>query len=258
MKEIRKKGDEKRYLLLTATIDPSVYNNVGNILTNVEERLNQYRAALKNYITESAFTDIVFAENSGYLFDKDRYWRMAEEYGKRFEYLSCPIYSKETEQFGKSYGESRLINDALAKSNLLLETDYFYKVTGRVYLKNSRNIVKSMKKHKNEFLVVDKHKWCYTHVFKVDKNDYQRFFSGAYERIMLNRVNLEHNYYSIIKENHDYLDIGCFDVWPYVLGRQGSTGASYTNSFKGRIYHDLLCKCKAYTYNSPLGGILTL
>ena len=252
-----KKAD-KKYVLLTATIDPSVYSNVGSVITDAGERLSQYESSLCAYIEKSAFTDIVMAENSGYPFDKEYFSKLARKYNKRFEYLNCPCYKEETTEYGKSYGESRLMNDALEHSRLLADAATIYKVTGRVFLKNSRGIVKTINKHRNEFLIVDKYKWCYTHVFKFNKEDYLKYFAGAYERMPKNRINLEHNYYAIIEEHFEELDIGCFDVWPYVLGRHGTTGASYTSSFKGRIYHDCLCICNAYTHGSRLAGILTL
>ena len=254
---MRNKSD-RIYAILTATIDPSVYNNVNSVLTDVEERLKQYKESFRRYIEESAFTDIVVAENSEYPFDKKYYEDLAEQHGKRFEYLDCPRHIEETIAYGKSYGESTLITDALNMSQLLAETSTIYKLTGRVFLKNSYSIVKTMKKHKNEFLVMDKYSWCYTHVFKFNKQDYYDVFQHADKRIMESKVNIEHNYYKLIVKNFDRLDIGCFRVWPYVLGHHGTTGASYNNSFKGRIYHDLLCMCNAYTHGSKLGHLLKM
>ncbi|MBR2746482.1 MAG: hypothetical protein IKD99_07175 [Erysipelotrichaceae bacterium] len=252
------KQSKRIYALLTATIDPSVYNNVNTVITNAEERLNQYEESFQRYIKESVFTDIIVAENSGYPFNANFYIELAKKHGKRFEYINCPRYIEETIKYGKSYGESKLITDALEKSKVLHDASTIYKLTGRVFLKNSHAIVKTMEKHQNEFLIMDKFRWCYTHVFKFNKKDYYLVFRDADKRIMDTKVNIERNYYNLIIENFDKLDIGCFNVWPYVIGRHGTTGASYTNSFKGRIYHDILCKLNAYTHGSNLGHILKM
>ena len=47
-------------LLLTGTIDSSVYNNTGNIIQNVAERLNQYESSIEKYISSTPFDIIVF------------------------------------------------------------------------------------------------------------------------------------------------------------------------------------------------------
>ena len=101
------KKSERVYALLTATIDPSVFNNVNSVITDANVRLEQYKESFYRYIVESAFTDIVVAENSGYPFDKEYYEKLAEKHGKRFEYICCPSYVEESIRYGKSYGEAR-------------------------------------------------------------------------------------------------------------------------------------------------------
>lgn len=246
------KKPERLYALLTATIDPSVYGNVNTVITDVNESFEQYMESFRRYIVESAFTDIVVAENSGYPFDKEIFETLADNYGKHFEFIDCPRYVEDTKEYGKSYGESMLITDGLTNSKLLSDASTIYKLTGRVFLENSHDLVKTLHKHKNEFLVMDKYHWCYTHVFKFNKQDYYDFFRDANKRIMETKVNIEHNFYRIIADNYEKLDIGCFHIWPFVIGRHGTTGASYTNSFKGRIYHDLMCRFNAYTHGSKL------
>lgn len=41
----------KLYLLLTGTIDSGKYNNTGNLITDINERLSQYESAISRYIT---------------------------------------------------------------------------------------------------------------------------------------------------------------------------------------------------------------
>lgn len=69
--------DKTRYpLLLTGTIDP------GNVKKfRVEQRLGEYEHAIERYINMTPFNPIVFAENSGYPFNAQKYekWQKSKE-----------------------------------------------------------------------------------------------------------------------------------------------------------------------------------
>lgn len=75
---LRQGDNNPPVLLLTGTIDSTVYNNVGNKIVDVNERLLQYESCIERYIKESPFTKIVFIENSGYPFDAKKFIAMAE------------------------------------------------------------------------------------------------------------------------------------------------------------------------------------
>lgn len=107
-------------LLLTGTIDSSVYNNTGNIIQNVAERLNQYESSIEKYISSTPFDIIVFIENSGYAFDELKYKKLAKIYGKEFEFIPGKICKDEILAHGKSFGDAYLIAEALEKSSLLV------------------------------------------------------------------------------------------------------------------------------------------
>lgn len=55
-------------LLLTGTIDPSVFNNTNVKITAAQERLEQYVTSIKSYIDTEIFANVVFVENSGAAF----------------------------------------------------------------------------------------------------------------------------------------------------------------------------------------------
>ena len=106
-------------LLLTGTIDSSVYNNTGNLIRNIDERLKQYEMSIRKYITETPFDVIVFIENSGYRFDEFKFQELANKYNKQFEFISGKICKEEILEHGKSYGDAYLIAEALRRSQLL-------------------------------------------------------------------------------------------------------------------------------------------
>ena len=241
------------YLLLTGTIDATIFNNTDNVITDTNVRLEQYMSSIERYIKESVFTHIIFAENSGYPFDEKRIYELADQYGKHFELLKCKSWINETIQYGKSFGEIKLMNEALAQSTLLKQTDYFYKATGRIYLVNSSRVVSSSNKYDANFLCIDSDHWIYTHCFKMSTTVYKQYFSIADKLLIKNRLDIEHTYYQILKELPDSkLKIGSFSVWPHFIGQVGGTGGQYGGSFKGQIYHTLLCRIGAYKFQSLL------
>lgn len=142
--------DKTRYpLLLTGTIDP------GNVKKfRVEQRLGEYEHAIERYINMTPFNPIVFAENSGYPFNAQKYEKMAEKQGKIFEYVQGSFCAEEVKNRGKGYGEGLLIYEGLKKS-ILNEEELFYKMTGRIFLKNSEAIIRTRNRHKNEFIIYD-------------------------------------------------------------------------------------------------------
>ena len=75
-------------LILTGTIDPSIFSNTGVVLTNAEERLKQYKSAIHFYITNSPFENIIFIENSGYPFNFKEISHYANKYNKKIEYIN--------------------------------------------------------------------------------------------------------------------------------------------------------------------------
>ena len=76
-----------------------------------------------------------------YSFDARKYERVANTYGKRFEFVSCPSYVEKIIRRGKSYGETRVIDDMLKRSELLQIEDIIYKLTRKIFLENSKALI---------------------------------------------------------------------------------------------------------------------
>ena len=173
--------NEKAYpLLLTGTIDSSVYNNTGNLIRDIETRKQQYENAIERYIKETPFTPVVFIENSGFDFNAEYFKAMAAQEGKQFEFISGKVCVEEIVRYGKSYGDAYLIWEGLQKSELLKEYDFFYKITGRIFLKNAKKICKTRDKYRNEFVVYSGMGWCFTNIFKANKADYLRVLGEVF------------------------------------------------------------------------------
>ena len=222
-------------LLLTGTIDSGVYNNTGNIFTDISERLMQYESSISRYITETPFDKIVFIENSGFHFDEQRFSELAKENGKTFEFIQGTICKEEILKHGKSFGDAFLIHEGLKKSKLLADEKFFYKMTGRIFLKNSYEMVRTSQKKQNEFIVYPGIHWCLTYFFKANKKDYLRVLDDIYlECDELSVRDIEISFYYRLKKAHECgeIKVQSFSAFPIIDGRMGATGANYSG---GRV-----------------------
>lgn len=236
-------------LLLTGTIDPNVFNTnikdkpINVYLTDARERLNQYNTAIERYIKESSFDSIVFAENSGAKFDSERFELLADQYGKKFEYILRELSEEQVlkmQQKGKSYGEADLIDYAFRNSLLLSQASQVYKATGRAFLTNSKRVISNVP---NQFIAKNKIGWVNTEFFKVEKNDYFTYLADGVDLMDdYKSQNIERVWYKLIKESGGGLQAKAFKVFPRLHGVIGS--ALNKNYDKSKIQYfvcDLLC-----------------
>lgn len=236
-------------LLLTGTIDANIYNNIGNRITDVNIRLEQYESAIYRYIKESPFNPIVFVENSGYDFDENKFKIYAEEFGKKFEFIKGKICYDEITKKGKSFGDAFLIYEGLIKSKLLSKSEYFYKITGRIFLKNANEIVKTKDKYRNEFICYTGLGWCLTNIFKCNKEDYLRELGDIYLECDETKVrDIEISfYYRLIKAN---MEIDSFETFPWFDGIQGATLQNYSGGGMERFIRNICAKLHVFKLNS--------
>lgn len=211
-------------LLLTGTIDPSKFGNTNVVLTNVDVRRCQYQRALEYYIKESVFDNIIFVENSGAAFDIERYKRMALEENKCFEYIYADTDISMTLLKGKSYGEASCIEQGVEKSILLKNEKCFYKMTGRILLKNSSSMLTNGAV--SSFLFRHDLQRCYTYFFKVNISDYKKYFGKVKEMCDESKdLDIERAFYDIIMSNK--IPVSSFKTYPLLDGVIGTTGNAY-------------------------------
>ncbi len=244
-------------LLLTGTIDTNVYGNVGNKITDITLRIKQYEKSIEKYIKNTPFDAIVFIENSNYSFPVKKFKDLALLYHKKFEFIVGTVVKDKVEKYGKSYGDAFLIHEALQKSAILNDCQFFYKITGRIFLKNSKNICKTCNKYRNEFIVYKGMGWCFTNIFKVNKNDYLKYFDDIYKECnesMLNDIEIAF-YKRIIKAD---IKIGSFEVNPYFDGKKGATLQNYSGNFLERTIRNILAKLHVFSYSSKASAIFPI
>lgn len=239
-------------LILTATINSNLYDNTGNVLTDIDQRKKQYYNSLENYIKNSIFEKIIFIENSNYNFDLQYFEILANANNKEFEFIKGTVCIEEIKKYGKSYGDAFLVHEAIKKSNLLKNEKSFYKISGRIFLKNSFKVIKKLQDD-NAFIVYLHKKWCFTNIFKCSIEDYKKYFDDVYldcnekagydiEVCMFDRL------------VNSYIKVGRFHSYPIFIGRQGANNLPYTKGGLNYYSKNIFLKLNLLTYNSKMAN----
>lgn len=216
-------------LLLTGTINSSIFNNTNIVISSTNERYKQYYHSIKKYIETGIFSSIVFAENSGYSFPVEEIKNYALKFGTNFEFVPVTTDIQKTIELGKSYGEADCIEQGLEKSELAKKEEYFIKCTGRVFIKNIEKLCKK-NKNCNKFLFRDDMEWCYTLIFQMNIAEYKKYFYQC--KSLCNEkegIDIEKSFYKIIMQNN--IKFKCFRSYPNVEGLCGTTGKAYNEKY---------------------------
>ena len=135
-------------LLLTASINPGKTPDVA--IKDPQERLLEYIISLLAWIELTNIEKIVFCENTACQYNFDRIIEFAKKNGKSLEVL---IFSGNTKshKYGKGYGEGEIIKYALQHSKHLSCQTSFYKMTGRLFVRNFNEIQIDRQHYQNVF-----------------------------------------------------------------------------------------------------------
>ncbi|TNF69117.1 MAG: hypothetical protein EP298_05215 [Gammaproteobacteria bacterium] len=241
----------KNTLLMTATINPS---SDFLTITDRDQRRKQYYESLFYWICHSNFDQIVFCENSAASINQSFWHELAELYHKKLEFL---IYQQmnDSNNASKGYLECKLIDYALRNSDILQnKTQKFYKVTGRVRLKNVNHLLKIHQNDENVFIRsgISNRDSFDTRFFKMSCHMYQ-------SKIMqhINKINdkggyyMEHLFYDVFNnklsgESKTKYNKVTFKELPIIIGFSGSTGLSYDLSIYKRIIKSILLRLGVY------------
>ena len=130
-------------LLLTATIDPRGKPFLHR--SDSQLRLSDYQQSLKLWMENKDIPKLVFCENSGYdLAELSTFCTVNNPHHKELEFISFDDndYPKE---YGKGYGEMRIIEHVLANSRFIEPNTLIIKVTGRLFSAGIENIIRRIK-----------------------------------------------------------------------------------------------------------------
>lgn len=223
--------EKKKVLLITGCISPT--EGVPFLKLGQENvRRDQYLESIEYYLRFTNIQKIVYCDNSDAEEDPDLV-RLAKQCRKQFEWLSFSGDNKEVVQRGKGYGEGEIISFALEHSRLLQESTYFYKVTGRVKVRNF-NLLLLMTSGKHSYFQINSADNLDTRFYGIPISTYRDVFLNAYKNVRdRDGVYLEHVFAEAANEH--MLRWRLFPLVPNLQGFSGSTGEMYNRTFLQRL-----------------------
>jgi hypothetical protein len=245
MRKKEKENYEKVILLITGAIDITLFQVPETKLTQLTERLKQYLFSIEYAIDNYSKVDhIIFCENTNYSYDYSGLQNKAKQRGKILEIITFMGDYDTIQKKGKGYGEGEIIKYAFEKSEILQESQFFYKLTGRILIQNLDKIINSTPS-KNAFIFLsnlpcNQGNKVETILYKTDTTLYKQVLINAYKEVNDSRKYfLEYVFFNKLKS----LAIPSFGKCPIFIGISGSTGDLYTKSkiqlMKSIIYNKL-------------------
>ena len=189
-------------------------------------RIQQYMCALVSWAGARRVRRIILGENSNTRFDFSRIVGYLEAAGKEVELLIFDG-NKESPRFGKGYGEGEILERVYRHSRLLRLTDSFYKVTGRLFVRNFDDVsdaTESRHAFRRKYGKPGNPSKVDTTFFKCGLELFESRLLDAYREVDdAKRMFIEHMYFNRLSET----DAGDFSLRPALVGQQASTGKVY-------------------------------
>lgn len=223
-------------LLMTATVTPPA--NASKLSrTDPIERLGDYERALQFYIgkmTENRFNSIVFVDNSNSDISRLRFVADQSDCSSRIEFISFDGLNY-PQEYGRAYGELRLIDYAMSTSNKIRLADpdeLVWKVTGRYIILNIKKLVEPrnnavMYCHCRDF----PRRWADMYLIGWKKNSYMSTFGGVADRIKesidISRSSEEEFRQVVDERSRTENVVRRFSEAPKILGVRGWDNMSY-------------------------------
>ena len=196
------------------------------VVRREEDRVLQYMSALVSWARPRHVRRIVFAENSNTQFDFSKVIRYLEAAGKEIEILVFDG-NKEAARLGKGFGEGEILEHVYNNSKLMRPSSTFYKVTGRIFVRNfdlvSESTTVPVVFHRQKGKAGKKPK-ANTVFFKCSRELFEARLLHCYKQVdEPDGVQFENLYFDQL------LDVAPpdFSVPPALVGQQASTGKIY-------------------------------
>lgn len=217
----------KTCILLTGCVNPKGMSHTE--LQDSLTRAMQYKQALDFYIKETCLP-IVFCENTMYDMSSD-YFQYIES--GRLEYLTFNGNDYDKRR-GKGYGEAKIMGYAIENSQIIRNSKYVIKITGRLIVTDIKRISKSpLFLLNNLFRSNIKDKFISTYLLIARPAWVLQFINKYQERIWEDSPTndlIEHHWYRALTKdpelnNTTYIP---FISIPNVVGISGTTGKPYS------------------------------
>jgi hypothetical protein len=191
-------------------------------ISDPQARLIQVFACLHQWILGAKAKKIVICDGTVDASLFSPFSELAKDHGVELEVLTFSSSQNLISRLGKGYGEGEILRHVMLNSRLLRDADCFYKITGRLYIRNFREIflihrsIPVVFNRKPRPGVVD------TRFFKCSVDYFQRSLMDAFKKANdPNGIYLEHLYCSILEADNMLVP---FSIQPEIVGRSGTTG----------------------------------
>lgn len=212
-------------ILLTATV---VIQDKSTVIFDSNVRLLQYQIAIEKWISIGV-KKIVFCENTCTSIMNENLKHLIESNDVEFEEILFKGSVEKISAKGKGFGEGEIIRYAIEKSDIIKRDQYFFKVTGRLFIKNFLDIKCFIQRENPQgFFLFLKGNKVDTRAFFSDINFYQKNMLFSYVHVDDKAgAFLEHCFYDVLKSIPFRASLG---PSPKYAGVSGSTGGSYEMS----------------------------
>jgi hypothetical protein len=197
------------------------------VVRDEQERVFQYLCSLVAWARPARVGRIIFAENSQTTFDFAPVLRYLRAAGKEVELLVFDG-NAEAARLGKGYGEGRILEHVYRRSALLRAAPSFYKITGRLFVKNFDKVSEAT----TAADAFQRKQWddparppkVMTRFFKCSREVFEARLLDAYRQVSDEPgAHVEHVYFKRLSG----LDVPDFGARPKIIGQQASTGEVY-------------------------------
>ena len=196
------------------------------IVRQEDERILQYLCGLVAWTQPQRVSRLVITENSNTRFDFTRVTEHVRAAGKELEVLVFQG-TPDAARLGQGFGEGELLEYMFTHSRLLRAANTFYKVTGRIFVKNFDEIdanTTSDNVFHRKARKPPKPSKANTVFFKCSREVFETRLLHAYRDINEpHGINFEQVYYNGLRG----LDAPDFSIGPILVGQQASTGKHY-------------------------------
>ena len=245
MKQFINVTDSSFVLIITGCISP-LHNQRYLVLKDEKERLKQYLECLDYYIRNTKIKNIVFCENSGFIYEKvDELLKFTSALGKKMEWLSFRGDMELVAKYStKGIGEDEILDYVFTNSKLIKDAKSFSKITGRLILGNIDELLECVQYETNYFYrdIYSNGLNLDTRFYVMDVRSYNSYLRRCYSIVKDYNLSLESVYRELLRKKYKTLPF-----YPRFKGISGGVGTDYGKESSTKLFLiDVLCKWNLY------------
>lgn len=238
----------KNILLLTATVRPPE-GAIGLVRIDPKARMDDYAGAMVFYLEalrSKIFDNIVFVDNSNSSLSFLKTCVYSSGLNARVELISYAGLDYRPE-FGRTFGEFKLIDEAYVLSRTLKEADasaVVWKITGRYTVQNIASLIKSRPRGCDLYCNARRIPAKYLDLYCISWNEkgYIKFIKNIYKKLNVSNTLVpgENIFYEILFDGKSANQIAVkprFKVTPYITGIRGFTNTGFNVGNDKVKYH---------------------